>query len=372
MQLVTFLEPVSITVQRSTGQFNVHFQAHTPYVLSNAHFQNLFKEIRKTIFKVTNYDWRIPNFHAGAVKKGEPVLYFNGSGGFGDQVLSWPVAHILHKLGYEVHILSELGLEQCWWHFPWVKSIVGSPISQGQLEMWKNLAFMEAVVNFDEHPDQLHPVDTQLRKFGLDPSTIDPALKVISPVFTNGERQKAEGLRNGVKRLGIYQLSSTSPIRSLGQDQSISILSALASEFPDTGWIAIYDLFVAKELVEKAKALTQKNIKVVSFESLRILWATIAMADICVGPDSMIVHVAGSMGTPTVGLWGSMPPSSRVRYYKNHVPIWHQNTCQFSPCFVSTHVFPDYCPPLPEPRTQCAVMGAISWEEVCQAVRKLT
>lgn len=371
MHLVSFLEPVSINVQRSTGGFACNFQAHTPYVLSNAHFKNLYAEIKGTIFKVSQYEARMPNFHAGAARKGDKVLYFNGSGGFGDQIMSWPVAHILHKLGLEVHVLAELGLEQCWWHFPWIKSIVPSPIAQGQLEMWKNMAFMEAVVNFDEHADQLHPIDTQLKKFGIDPDSIDPELKVVSPVFTPGEKEKALKFRNGVKRLGIYQLSSTSPVRSMTHDQSISTLVSLATSFKDVGWVAIYDLFVSKELIEKAKDIKLPNVRIISFESLRILWAVVASADICVGPDSMIVHIAGTMGTPTVGLWGSMPPAARVRYYKNHIPIWHQNSCQFCPCFVSTHTFPDYCPPLPEPRTNCAVIGAISWDEVSSAVGKL-
>jgi hypothetical protein len=362
---------MTISVQRSTGQQVVNFQANTPYVISNANFKNLYQDVKKNIFKVTVYDWRMPNFNIAAVRKGEPILYFNGSGGFGDQITSWPVANILHRLGFEVHVMAELGLESCWWHFPWVKSIVPSPISQGQLEMWKNMAFMEAVVNFDEHPDQLHPVDVQLKKFGIDPTTIDPALKCVTPVFTPGELQQAERVRGGVSKLGIYQLASTSPIRSLGIDQSISTLSALATRFPDVAWIAIYDTFVSTELVEKAKALGHRNVRILSFESLRVLWATIAVADVCVGPDSLVVHVAGTMGTPMVGMWGSLPPSSRVKYYKNHVPIWHQNACQFSPCFISTHAFPPYCPPTQEARTTCAVIGAISLDEVGDAVEKI-
>lgn len=371
MQLVSFTEPVSITVRRSTGSFNVHFQAHQPYVISNSHFKNLYDGVKHLIHRVSTYDCRMENFNVNAASKGEKVLYFNGSGGFGDQIMSWPVAHILHKLGMEVHILTELGLELCWWHFPWVKAIVPSPISQGQMEMWRHKAFMEAVVNFDEHPDQLHPVDTQLRKFGIDPETIDPALKVIKPVFTPGEQQQAMTMRNGVTKLGIYQLSSTSPTRSMSQEASLLTLTALADQFKDVAWIAIYDLFVSEELVKKAIALNLPNVRVMTFESLRALWAVVAVADVCVGPDSMLVHIAGSLGTPCVGFWGPMAPKSRVKYYKNHVPIWNSNACQFSPCFISTHVFPSYCPPTPETRTSCAVIGSIQRDDVCNAVSRI-
>lgn len=371
MQLVSFTEPVSITVKRSTGSFNVHFQAHQPYVLSNSHFKNLYDGVKHLLYKVSTYDWRIENFNIGSVQKGEKILYFNGSGGFGDQILSWPVANILHKLGLEVHVLTELGLDLCWWNFPWVKSTVPSPISQGHLEMWRHKAFMESVVNFDEHPDQLHPVDTQLKKFGIDPNTIDPELKSVKPIFTPGEKEAAEGIRGGVKKLGIYQLASTSPTRSMSHEASLTLLTSLSNRFKDVAWIAIYDCFVSEDLVKRANSLNLPNVRTMTFSSLRVLWATTAMADVCVGPDSMMVHIAGSLGTPMVGLWGPMNPESRVKYYKNHIPIWNQNACQFSPCFISTHSFPSFCPPSIGPRTTCAVIGSIQRDDVCNAVSRL-
>jgi ADP-heptose:LPS heptosyltransferase len=370
MQLISFNEPVAITVNRSTGTFNCQFQALTPYVISNANFKNLYEGVKSTLHKVTAYDWRMENFNVNAVPKGAKVLYFNGSGGFGDHIMSWPVIQILHKLGFEVHVLAELGVEQCYWHFPWVKSIVPSPTPQGQIEMWKHMAFMEGVVNFDEHPDQLHPVDTQLRKFGIDPNTIDPSLKSVKPVFAPSELANAEKFVGGVKKIGIFQLSSTSPTRSVAKDKSIEMLAELANRFKDVGWVAIYDRFVDERLVNQAQALKLPNVKVLTFESLRMLWAVVGLASICVGPDSMLIHIAGSMGTPAIGLWGPMPPQSRIRYYKNHVPIWHQSACQFAPCFVATHVFPNYCPPTPDTRTTCSVLGAIEVEDVSNAAAR--
>jgi ADP-heptose:LPS heptosyltransferase len=243
------------------------------------------------------------------------------------------------------------------------------PILQGQLEMWRHLAFMEAVVNCDEHPDQLHPVDTMLRKFGIDPATIDPALKVITPVFTPGERQRALALRPQ-GRFGVYQLATTSPTRSMSPDQAISTLNALATQHRNVSWLVIYDRFVPEATVARAKAIRLPNVAVRTFNSIRVIWAIVATADVCVGPDSMLIHIAGSMGTPTVGLWGPMRPSSRVKYYRNHIPIWHQSSCQFAPCFKVAREFPRYCPPMPEPRQVCAVLGDISGEEVCDAVAK--
>jgi ADP-heptose:LPS heptosyltransferase len=372
MQLITLRDPISITLQRSTGVFTVTYQANSPYVISNSHYRSLIEtaEFKKSLFKASTYDYRIPNFNVLAAKKHDPVLFYNGSGGFGDQIISWPVAKILSQMGFEVHVLTEPGLDICWWHFPWVKSIITMPIAQPHLEMWKHMAFMEAVVNFDEHSDQLHPLDAQLKRYGIDPRTIDPAAKVIPPVFSPNEKERASTLIGAANKIGVYQLSSTSITRSLATDQSITTLHRLATRWPRVGWIAIYDAFTDQDLVNQAKAIDLPNVKVLTFDNLRVLWAVVAMADVCVGPDSMLIHIAGSMGTPAVGLWGPMTPDSRARYYSNHTAIWHKNACQFSPCFISSITFPDYCPPLPEPRKRCAVLTKIDPEDVCSAVDK--
>jgi hypothetical protein len=370
MKLVTLTEPIAFGVKRSSGEYRIAFQANTPYVLSNAHFRNIYPNVEKLLFKVSDYNNRIPAFHAHAMKKNDRVLYFNGSGGFGDQITTWPVAHILHKMGWEVHVACEPGLEMCWWHFPWVKSIATMPIPQGQLEMWKSMVLMDAVVNFDEHPDQRHPVDAQLIRLGIDPDSIDPSLKKMAPVFTAGEMKKADDVISGVKKFAIYQLSSTSPTRSLSTDRSIAVLQALVEQFKDTTWVAIHDCFVDEELVNAARSITVPNLKVIEFPDIRVLWAVAARSSLCVGPDSLMIHVAGSLDVPSVGFWGPMRPKNRTAYYKHHVPIYHQNACQFSPCFISTHEFPNYCPPLPEPRKTCAVLGAIDPQEVCKAAGK--
>jgi len=370
MKLITLQEPISFGIKRSTGEFRLNFQAYTPYVLSNAHFKNIYENVQKILFKATHYDYRLPAFHVNAMRKGDRILYFNGSGGYGDQILAWPCVKILAQMGFEVHVAVEPGLECCWWNFPWVKSLVTMPLPQAQFEMWKNKIMMDAVVNFDEHPDQLHPIDTELKRFGIDPDSVPADLKRVAPIFTQGELDKASSLIGTVKKFAIYQLSATSPTRTLQPDLSVSILSELARRFPDTTWIAIYDCFVNEDLIKLASNTGLANVRTMTFEELRVLWATVARARLCIGPDSMLLHVAGSMNIPSIGFWGLMNPFNRSGYYKNHVAIWHKNSCQFSPCFVTMHDFPNYCPPLPEPRKTCAVLGAITPEEVCQAAEK--
>ena len=59
--------------------------------------------------------------------------------------------------------------------------------------------------------------------------------------------------------------------------------------------------------------------------------ALVARADVCIAPDSAIVHLAGSLGIPCVGLYGPFPGSIRVAYYPKAITIEAKSDC--TPCF---------------------------------------
>ncbi len=176
----------------------------------------------------------------------------------------------------------------------------------------------------------------------------------------------------GGKRIGIYQLSSTNPVRCLQPGDSAFLLLKMAEAYPDIHWLALYDEFVKPEyktvIEEKMAELEVTNIQTYTSPNLRDLWALTTRAVVVVAPDSMMVHVAGSLGVPCVGLWGPMTPASRVQYYTNHIGIHHKEYCMHSPCFAYSNVFPRYCPPR-ENRLTCEVLAGISPSEVVDKIK---
>lgn len=362
------------------------------------------------VFKVSRIENRISNFNALARKPGtQRLLLYNGSGGYGDQIMTWPFARILTTYGFEVHVLSDPGNQTCWWNFPWIKSIQALPMQHEAFKMFDYHVMLEAVVNTDEHQDQQHPLDVMLHKVGIDPATIDIKQKVIRPNFTYLEMQVANQFQG--KQIGMYQLASANPIRCLPPNDTAFILSKIADAYPDIHWLALYDEFIPEtyrtavncircggrgtidhiaEVVASgtdttpppAPVVTQEpcpkckgsktlrpNIQLFCASALRELWALTTKARIVVGPDSMMVHVAGSMDVPCVGLWGLTHPGNRVKYYKNHAPIWKKEACPFAPCFAYAGNFPKYCPPRPN-RTVCECLGAISPQDVIDGIKQ--
>lgn len=453
MTLVTFAEPVQIAFQKSAMTTQLVFEAGREYVIAQQHFNHLCQQqgIAQRCFKMSRIENRITNFNVSARKQGsQRLLLYNGSGGYGDQIITWPFAKILFSRGFEVHILSDPGNQMCWWNFPWIKTIQTFPMQYEQWKMYDYHVMMEHVVNVDEHQDQQHPLDVMLNKVGIDPATVDPALKVVRPNFTFLEMQSTIPFHN--KTIAMYQLSAANPVRCLPPNDSAFLLTKIADAYPHIHWLALYDQFnndtyrktlvcpkcegqgqitvdvpfvpppgAVRECVNaegtvtgyvgtcvgnvapeagpamaiaqvaqaeaEGKVVTQPagptkepcpkckgsgtlrpNIQLYMAPSLRELWALATRAKVIVAPDSLMVHVAGCMDIPCVGLWGLTAPGNRVRYYKNHAPVWKREACPFSPCFGYAGTFPKYCPPRPN-RAVCEVLGAIAPQDVIDQIK---
>jgi ADP-heptose:LPS heptosyltransferase len=299
------------------------------------------------------------------------VLFYAGAGGYGDQLMAWPAAKILSDLGYKVHVLCDPGNELCWANFEWVKSIQLLPIEQDQLEMYENLALYEYVTNNDEHDDKVHPVDNLLFRMGINPDSISADKKCVKPIITPREFERAsEMVKN--RKIALYQLATTSAMRSMLPDASADLFASLARAFPEFHWVGLYDQFNKEAYVAPAKSATEglSNADLFYFENFRMLFAVASMATAAVSADSFLVHLAGAYGVPTVGIWGPTRADLRVKYYPNHVPVFAKFACPMAPCLRTTREFPPYCPPSAEPRKVCAVVGATTPDDVIEALKR--
>ena len=402
MNLITFGEPITVAFRKSAGGSTVTFEAGREYLLANSQIERLLKDenVQRKAYKISKADMRIPNFNVRAAKKGERVLLYNGSGGYGDQIMTWPVAHVLAKFGFDVHVLADPGNNVCWWNFPWIKTLQTIPILWEQAKLFDHFCTFEAVINMDEHQDQGHPVDVMLNKIGIDPQTVPAQEKSIKPLFTYSEMAALQGFFTNGRKIGIYQLASANPVRCYPPSDSAFLIQKLAEAFPDTHWLCLYDEFVPKAYAEMLSCkeckgtgmapeaagdapkkpmcaacggtkYIAKNIEPFCAPNLRELWAMTDRVSVVVCPDSMMTHVAGSLGVPCVGLWGPVLPERRIAYYQNHHPVYHGEFCPHSPCYVYSANFPKYCPARPSTRTICDVIAGISPEEVIETVRKV-
>lgn len=79
-----------------------------------------------------------------------------------------------------------------------------------------------------------------------------------------------------------------------------------------------------------------KNVYDISPYRLRELSAITEQMDCFVGPDSGPMHIAGTVGTPGVVMFGSVPPQSRINHYPSLIGITVKNLaclgCMYKSC----------------------------------------
>ncbi|HLB34176.1 MAG: hypothetical protein A3F67_00625 [Verrucomicrobia bacterium RIFCSPHIGHO2_12_FULL_41_10] len=369
MHVISFLEHLWLEHhQISIGGLQI-FEAGKGYLFADKQFDKFkewgvqipYERISKAeaMFRPLNYSENGP--------KGR-VLIYNGVGGMGDQIMTWPLAKILADRGYEIHVLTEPHLVMFWHGFPWIRSTVSLPCYWSTLQQFDHHVMLEYISNGYAHDNQMQPIDLMLQQCGIDPASISDEEKRIAPLFTKMEQDIASTLYQG-RSLGFYQLACSQQIRSLSPAHSRSVLRALAEAFPEIYWIGIYGPL--EEPAYWGESLDLPNVEFRSFERPRILWSLIQRAALCVAPDSMLVHIAGALGRPCVGLWGPYGAATRTKYYSNHAAIHHTDACPLSPCHWNAIQVPHICPPSPHPRERCEPMLRITPEEVVAAAKAL-
>lgn len=343
-----------------------HFEPGKPYLVSNKQFENLSaKKLDAILEKVSSAEPAFRDFNKGSARRGSSVLFFNGCGGMGDTIMAWPVTRILADAGYEVHVLAEPHLEFAWQGMPWISTIQLLPCYWRTLSFFDHHAVFESISNSYFHGGQEHPTDHALRKMGFDPSSYTSGEKVVRPVFTDLEKRFASWLYPG-SRLAFFQLRASQEARSLPAATTRAVFARLALEFPQFHWIGI-----TASMDDYAREADPHlpNTEVRRFHRLRNLWALMERAELVVAPDSMAVHIAGSLGIPCVGIWGLYEPSVRIGHYPGHVPVYRKEACPHSPCNWNFPTYPTFCPPSEKPRTHCAVMEAVTPDDVVSAAR---
>ena len=344
-------------------------EAGKPYLFADKQFDKLKEwEVMIPFERVSKAEPMLKPMHFSEHGPKGKVLIYNGVGGMGDQIMTWPLAKILADRGYEVHILTENHLVMFWHGFPWIKSIVVMPCYWSVLENFDYHINLEYISNGYAHNNQMQPIDLMLQICGINPSSIPDEEKRIAPIFTRMEKDISKALYAD-RRLGFYQLACSQQIRSLAPDKSRAVLKALAEEFPDIYWIGVYGPLEPSSYWGESLGLP--NVEFRSFERPRLMWSLIQRAELCVGPDSMLVHIAGALERPCIGLWGPYGPGTRVKYYPNHYPIHHTEACPLAPCHCKAIQIPHICPPFEGERERCDVMLRITPEEVVEAARKL-
>lgn len=267
-------------------------------------------------------------------------------GGIGDLLFMMPPLRLLKVKYPESKILVGIGGKyiDLYRHIPYVDEIHQLPFDIETLDLADYHLHFENIIEGNPRAEYTNAYDLFLEKFGFDPSEIPPYEKIADVFLNEKEKEWAEKI---IKSWGIndedilvgLQIAASSPIRTFPEDKTTQIANVISRE--PNGKVILFGSGAQKQLAEGIKkslhAEHQDRI-FMSAEygfSLRQTMAITRHCDLVIAPDSAMIHIAGALRVPVIGLYGPFLADLRMRYYYDALALNATPAC--APCFTHDH-----------------------------------
>lgn len=338
-------------------------------VMSGGGTMEPLKEIRKPIFSAPNGELVAHYSHAtkdSAVRPCHSIL-IGRTGGLGDLTLLTPVLREIKRRWPSVKIavacIKELG--QSIHNIPFIDEVLQYPVARSVAETYDGWIWLENAIEKNEDAKTLHSVDCVAKFIGLDlPADCD---KRQAYVVTEKERAWAQWAYpriNGKRRLCV-QVGASARCRTYPQQK----LGVVIAEFLKQEW----EVFLLGQPGEvKVPEQPRPGLRIVTDGcTFRQRAALIETADCVLAPDSSLLHIAGALDIPAVGLYGPFPWQVRTAYNPTTVVLSRREGFSCSPCFHHATLqkqFPDNCPT--RSKGFCGVLDAIPPDQIIKAIHE--
>lgn len=303
---------------------------------------------------------------AGADWSGKKILIQRG-GGFGDLVLMTPVLREIKRRWPTCHLaISTMShYSVCLLNLPFVDEILPFPVPMEIAEKYEAWVFYENAVEKNSHARELHITEVFGEIAGIKSITdLKPEYRVkpTEAIWAN----EAYPREPGKMRIAV-QVGAAAKLRRY------PLWGETCSEMSRRGW-EIMLLGTPGELSPMDPKKTPPGIKNLTALGLtfRQSCAVLNGCDAFAGSDTALLHVAGALGVPAVGLYGPFPWRLRTAHCPTTVALSGIGEC--APCF--HHVgptmrqdFPDKCPS--KAKGFCEVLASIKPERIVAKIDQI-
>lgn len=291
-------------------------------------------------------------------------LLFGRTGGLGDLTLLTPILREIKRRwpSVKIAVASIRDLQQSIQNLPFIDELMAYPVAQEVADKYDGWLWLEGAVEKGDDSKALHSVDCVAKFIGLDlPEDCD---KLQSYVVTPKERadmHEAYPRLPGVRRLCIQPKASA-------VCRTYTKTGQVIAEFLKDGW----EVFLLGREGE-FKTEPKPGLRCITDGwSFRHRAALIDTCDCLLAPDSSLLHVAGALGVPAVGLYGVFPWQLRTAYAPTTKAITRREGFACAPCHHHASPmkqFPDNCPT--KEKGFCGVMDAIPVEQIVKAIKEI-
>ena len=280
------------------------------------------------------------------MKAGARVLVIRNMG-LGDVLMLTPALHALHsQRQVRVHLATYAQYLPLLWGLEWIEAAyaLGTDYSP---ERFAAVIDLNWTVELGQSVKDMPRQDIFAHHLGGKLTRRRPYYQVSAD-----ERRWAQHRLNALRRpiIGI-QTHASCPQRSYPYRHTCQLIRILQAD----------GCAVVAFGQQRIGRLPEGVVDLTGAVSVRQAAALSQQMDLMICPDSGLLHLAVAVGTPTVGLFGPIPPWLRVADYPGCVGLSGAEACGCQPCFdMGAARCPDY---------RC--MKALSPERVAETAKKL-
>ncbi len=300
---------------------------------------------------------------------GARVLFMR-AGGFGDLVLMTPVLRALKAKWPTCHIAvcCFKDYSPVLANLPFVDELLPFPLTKTQAETYDAWVFYENAIERNPRAREIHATDLFAEIAGISLADADRRpeyrVKPTEAIWANEAYPRTTGLRRVCVQVGASGACRVYPKGKMGE---------VCRELVSRG-VEVFLLGRKGEVrtPEKTPALL-RNLAEADL-TFRQSCAVLSQADGFLGADSALLHVAGALGIPSVGLYGAFPWKLRTAYCPTTHAIQGVPLGSMCPCFhhenapLKNH-FPVGCPTAA--RGFCGVLEGIEPKRIVAKVEQL-
>ena len=305
-------------------------------------------------------------------------LLFVRAGGFGDLVLMTPVFREIKRRWPNciLHVSTMSGYSAVLSGLPYIDATIGYPVPEVQAKTYDCWVFFENAIEHNPLAQKMHMTDlfaeiTGLTaKDGLAAEGGHPALDDYHADYRVAPEETTWVLiqyprKPGKKRL-CMQVGASARCRQYPSGQFTEIVK----EMLKAGW-EVFILGAPGEIPKVPNIPDLYNLTSVN-TTFRQSCAVINNSDAFVGNDSALLHVAGALKIPAVGLYGPFPWNLRTKYEETTFSFQGKGDC--APCFHHQNpflgnAFPEHCPS--KDKGYCQVLASIDIKRIISKIESI-
>ncbi len=245
------------------------------------------------------------------------------NGGIGDLMFQLPAVRELKKKypSLKFYLCCSSHYKPLFEGISFIDDLVELPLTLDYLKQFDYFVNFENLIENSKDAETVNAYELHARKFFIEPENYRPELVVNK----NVEKEVLKDLQpyKDKKRI-VISFAASATIRTVNPYFYKKFIELLDNR-DDIMFFISGSKGQSKSIDEFIKLLPRKkvakNCALTYGENIQQTMALIKNSHCVIGPDSGLLHIAGGLNIPLIGIFGAFPPSLRLKSYKNSIGL---------------------------------------------------